>query len=173
MVDSRVGDQPEPGEWADTAEGACQVMETRRAPPSVSMIVPVMFVFVAASTTTSPMSSAAAMGLTGSAWAAWVTRPTYSSTATRADLYVSVSDEGSYAADLRAFLTDSFALRRNPQVVDVLCALMAQAQINAEFGERFRASFLQHRRGFSFATRIEQNDQGDARKVPSGKRSVP
>jgi hypothetical protein len=34
-------------------------MGTRRAPPSVSMIVPVMFVFVAASTTTSPMSSQA------------------------------------------------------------------------------------------------------------------
>jgi AcrR family transcriptional regulator len=66
--------------------------------------------------------------------------------ATKADLYVPVSDEGSYAADLHAFLTDSFALGRNPQVVDVLCALMAEAQINAQFGERFRASFLQHRR---------------------------
>jgi AcrR family transcriptional regulator len=64
----------------------------------------------------------------------------------KADLYIPVPDEGSYAADLRVFLTSSFALGRNPQVVDVLCALMAEAQVNAEFGERFRASFLQRRR---------------------------
>jgi AcrR family transcriptional regulator len=66
--------------------------------------------------------------------------------ATKADLYVPVSDEGSYTADLSAFLTASFALGRNPQVAEVLCALMAEAQINPEFGKRFRASFLQNRR---------------------------
>jgi AcrR family transcriptional regulator len=66
--------------------------------------------------------------------------------ATKADLYVPVSDNGGYTADLHAFLTDTFALARNPKVVDVLCALMAEAQINAGFGERFRTSFLQRRR---------------------------
>src|SRR3954462_5406533 len=54
--------------------------------------------------------------------------------ATKADLYISVADEGGYAADLRTFLTDSFALARNPQIADVLRALMAESQINAQFG---------------------------------------
>ena len=66
--------------------------------------------------------------------------------ATKADLHVPVPDEGSYAADLRVFLTASFVLGRKRQVVDSLRALMAHAQIDAEFGERFRASFLQRRR---------------------------
>jgi AcrR family transcriptional regulator len=66
--------------------------------------------------------------------------------ATKADVHVPIPDEGSYAADLRAFLAASFALGRTQQVLDVLRALMAEAQINAEFGERFRASFLQRRR---------------------------
>jgi len=66
--------------------------------------------------------------------------------ATKADLHVPVPDEGSYAADLRVFLTASFALGRKQQVVDALRALMAHAQIDAEFGQRFRASFLQRRR---------------------------
>ena len=66
--------------------------------------------------------------------------------ATKADLHVPVPDEASYAADLRAFLIASFALGRKRQVVDTLRALMAHAQIDAEFGQRFRASFLQRRR---------------------------
>jgi AcrR family transcriptional regulator len=66
--------------------------------------------------------------------------------ATKADLHVPVPDEGSYAADLRVFLTASFALGRKREVVDALRALMAHAQIDAEFGRRFRASFLQRRR---------------------------
>jgi AcrR family transcriptional regulator len=66
--------------------------------------------------------------------------------AAKADLYVPVPDEGSYPADLRAFLTASFALGRQGQVIDVLRALMAEAQVNPEFGERFRVGFLQRRR---------------------------
>lgn len=65
---------------------------------------------------------------------------------TKADLFVPVPDEGGYAADLRVFLTASFALGGKRQVVDALRALMAQAQIDAEFGQRFRDSFLQRRR---------------------------
>src|SRR5207253_2890357 len=38
------------------------------------------------------------------------------------------------------------ALGSNRQVVAALRALMAHAQIDAEFGDRFRASFLQRRR---------------------------
>ncbi|WP_281902496.1 TetR/AcrR family transcriptional regulator [Phytohabitans aurantiacus] len=66
--------------------------------------------------------------------------------AAKADLHVPIPDEGSYPGDLRAFLTASFMLGRNRHVIEVLRALMAEAQINAEFGERFRASFLQRRR---------------------------
>jgi AcrR family transcriptional regulator len=66
--------------------------------------------------------------------------------ADRAALDVMVSDQGSYRADLHAFLMASFALGRQPQVPGILCALMARAQIDEEFGQRFRVSFLQHRR---------------------------
>ncbi|RMI32906.1 TetR/AcrR family transcriptional regulator [Nocardia stercoris] len=66
--------------------------------------------------------------------------------ATKAELYVPVDDHGSYAADLRAFLRASIALGRNETVVAALRALMAQAQVDADFGARFRADFLQRRR---------------------------
>jgi AcrR family transcriptional regulator len=66
--------------------------------------------------------------------------------ATKADLYIPVPDEGNYRDDLQAFLTATFELGSRNQVVDVLRALMAEAQIDPEFGERFRESFLQHRR---------------------------
>lgn len=66
--------------------------------------------------------------------------------ADRAALDVVVPDQGSYRADLQAFLIASFALSRLPHVPDILRALMARAQIDEEFGQRFRASFLQHRR---------------------------
>ncbi|WP_433367246.1 TetR-like C-terminal domain-containing protein [Actinoplanes sp. CA-142083] len=49
-------------------------------------------------------------------------------------------------ADLRAFLAASFAPGSKPQVIEVLRALMAEAQINPAFGERFRDGFLRRRR---------------------------
>lgn len=66
--------------------------------------------------------------------------------ATKADLHVPIPDTGSYAEDLRAFLVASFRLGRDRRVVDVLRALMAHAQVDAAFGDRFRASFLYRRR---------------------------
>lgn len=66
--------------------------------------------------------------------------------ATKADLQVPIPDEGSYAADLRAFLLASFALGNQYQLVGILRALMAQAQIDPEFWQRFRDTFLQRRR---------------------------
>ena len=66
--------------------------------------------------------------------------------AAKADLHVPIPDEGSYRADLRAFLTASFALGRQSQLTDVLRALMARAQIDDAFGQRFRTAFLQRRR---------------------------
>jgi AcrR family transcriptional regulator len=88
--------------------------------------------------------------------------------ATKADLHVPVPDEGSYAADLRAFLTASFALGRKQQVVDTLRALMAHAQIDAEFGQRFRTSFLQRRRDALGVILDRARARGD---LPPGLRS--
>ncbi|MEJ3744449.1 TetR/AcrR family transcriptional regulator [Actinomycetes bacterium KLBMP 9797] len=66
--------------------------------------------------------------------------------AAKADLGIPLADGGSYAADLRAFLAGSFALARDQRVADTLRALMVHAQIDAQFGERFRSDFLQRRR---------------------------
>jgi AcrR family transcriptional regulator len=66
--------------------------------------------------------------------------------ATKADLHIPVTDQGAYASDLRAFLTASFRLAAEPVLLDVLRALMAHAQIDPAFGDRFRESFLHRRR---------------------------
>jgi AcrR family transcriptional regulator len=66
--------------------------------------------------------------------------------ATKARLHIPVPDEGGYEADLRRFLGDTFELGSRPQVIDLLRALMAEAQINENFGERFREEFLRRRR---------------------------
>jgi AcrR family transcriptional regulator len=66
--------------------------------------------------------------------------------ATKADLHIPIPDEGSYAADLRAFLLASFALGTQPTLIGILRALMAEAQIDPEFWQRFRDGFLQRRR---------------------------
>jgi AcrR family transcriptional regulator len=66
--------------------------------------------------------------------------------ADRAAFDVVVPDQGSYRADLQEFLITSFALGRRSHVPGILRALMARAQIDEEFGQRFRASFLQRRR---------------------------
>lgn len=83
----------------------------------------------------------------------------------KAVLYVPVADRGSYEADLRAFLEASFALARQPQVTGILRALMAEAQVDEEFGERFREAFLRRRRDAlaSIVTRARQ--RGD---LPAG-----
>jgi AcrR family transcriptional regulator len=65
--------------------------------------------------------------------------------ATKADLFVSVADQGTYATDLRAFLTTSFALGRRPEITSTLRVLMAQAQIEPGFRERIMP-FLEGRR---------------------------
>jgi hypothetical protein len=57
-----------------------------------------------------------------------------------------VPDTGDYPADLRAFLSATFEMGRDPRVVDVLRALMAHAQLDNAFHARFRASFLLRRR---------------------------
>lgn len=57
-----------------------------------------------------------------------------------------VNDQGSYRNDLRAFLQASYALGNKPRFAGLLRALMAEAQLDPEFGSRFRAAFLERRR---------------------------
>jgi AcrR family transcriptional regulator len=64
----------------------------------------------------------------------------------KAELQVPVSDHGGYRADLRAFLQASYALGNKPRFAGLLRALMAEAQLDPEFGARFRAAFLERRR---------------------------
>jgi AcrR family transcriptional regulator len=66
--------------------------------------------------------------------------------ADEADLEISVADQGSYRADLRAFLADTFRLAEAPNVRRILQTLMAEAQLDPGFGARFRAAFLARRR---------------------------
>ncbi|MBE1502329.1 AcrR family transcriptional regulator [Amycolatopsis lexingtonensis] len=66
--------------------------------------------------------------------------------ATKADLQIPIPDEGSFRADLGRFLGSTFELGEKSQVADTLCALMAQAQLDPEFGQRFRDDFLYRRR---------------------------
>jgi AcrR family transcriptional regulator len=66
--------------------------------------------------------------------------------ATKADLQVPIPDEGTFRADLAGFLGSTFELGEKSQVADTLRALMAQAQIDPEFGKRFREDFLFRRR---------------------------
>jgi AcrR family transcriptional regulator len=87
--------------------------------------------------------------------------------ATTADVQVPLSDQGSFAADLRSFLESSFALGRQPQVLGLLCALMAQAQTDERFGDRFRAAFLYRRRDALSVVLARAADRGD---VPHGLR---
>lgn len=66
--------------------------------------------------------------------------------AVEADLHVPITDHGSYRADLRAFLKASYSLGNERPLADLLRALMADAQLNREFGARFRTAFLERRR---------------------------
>jgi len=66
--------------------------------------------------------------------------------ATKADLYVPIPDEGTFRADLAHFLGSTFELGEKAQVADTLRALMAQTQLDPEFGKRFREDFLNRRR---------------------------
>jgi AcrR family transcriptional regulator len=86
--------------------------------------------------------------------------------ATKADLHVPVTDQGSYAADLRAFLTASYALVNRRELADVLRALMAESQIDPDFAERFRELFLQRRRDALGVILDRARCRGDLPDVP-------
>jgi AcrR family transcriptional regulator len=86
--------------------------------------------------------------------------------AAKADLHVPVSDHGSYAADLRAFLTASYAVAGKQPLADLLRALMAQAQIDPEFGQRFRTAFLERRRDALAVITDRARERGDLPPSP-------
>jgi AcrR family transcriptional regulator len=75
--------------------------------------------------------------------------------ARKADVHIALPDDGSWAADLRHLLDDSFALARTPQLGELLRALMVEAQLDPAFGARFRADFLERRRA-ALATLVER-----------------
>jgi AcrR family transcriptional regulator len=93
--------------------------------------------------------------------------------ASRAALDVTVADHGSYAADLRAFLTDTFRLGREAWIAETLRALMAQAQLDPAFGERFRASFTGARRDALHAVVDRAAARGDLPPRPASPGTVP
>jgi AcrR family transcriptional regulator len=81
--------------------------------------------------------------------------------AAKAELHVPVTDHGSYRADLRAFLEASYRLANHQQLADLLRALMAEAQINPEFGNRFRSAFLERRRDALAIITARARERGD------------
>jgi AcrR family transcriptional regulator len=87
--------------------------------------------------------------------------------AAKADLSVPVTDHGSYRADLRAFLKASYRMAGEPRLAGVLRALMAEAQIDPEFGERFRAAFLERRRAALAVITDRARERGDLPERPS------
>lgn len=87
--------------------------------------------------------------------------------AVKADLYITNADHGSYTDDVRAFLEDTFQLSRQQRVVDILRVLMAEAQINEEFGELFRSAFLQRRRDALQVVLDRARNRGDLPPRPA------
>jgi AcrR family transcriptional regulator len=81
--------------------------------------------------------------------------------ARKADVHIPLPDEGSWAGDLRRMLDDSFALARTPQLGELLRALMVEAQLDPEFGARFRLEFLERRRAALAALVERARRRGD------------
>jgi len=85
--------------------------------------------------------------------------------ATKANLQIPVPDAGSFRTDLAEFLSSTFELGGKSPVADTLRALMAQAQIDPEFGKRFREDFLFRRRD-ALATLVDRaHERGE---LPAG-----
>ncbi|GAA5200191.1 TetR/AcrR family transcriptional regulator [Rugosimonospora acidiphila] len=86
---------------------------------------------------------------------------------TKAELHIPIPDKGSYADDLRAFLTASFALGRDRRIMDIQRALMAHAQLDEDFGRRLRTEALQRRRDALAVIQGRARDRGDLPPSPS------
>lgn len=81
--------------------------------------------------------------------------------ALKADLRISIADQGSFEADLGVFLRDSAVLLAHPGVVPVLRSLMSEAQRDPDFRRRFQEGFL-HKRRAAMATLVARAaERGD------------
>jgi AcrR family transcriptional regulator len=87
--------------------------------------------------------------------------------AVKADIQIPTDDRGSYEADLRAFLEASYRVGNRPEYTALLRALMAEAQINTDFGRRFRESFLERRRSALAVITDRARKRGDLPERPS------
>ncbi len=87
--------------------------------------------------------------------------------AVKAEVQIPTNDHGSYAADLRAFLEASYRVGNRPEYTALLRALMAEAQINSDFGRRFRESFLERRRSALGVITDRARKRGDLPERPS------
>ncbi|MFI6347160.1 TetR/AcrR family transcriptional regulator [Streptomyces sp. NPDC050560] len=87
--------------------------------------------------------------------------------AVKAEMVIDHSDHGDYEADLRAFLGDTFRLGGRADLAAILRALMAEAQIDAEFGEIFRGDFLSRRRAALCAVLDRARERGDLPGTPT------
>jgi AcrR family transcriptional regulator len=87
--------------------------------------------------------------------------------AVKADVQIPTDDRGSYEADLRAFLEASYRVGNRPEYTALLQALMAEAQINIDFGQRFRESFLERRRSALAVITDRARERGDLPELPS------
>lgn len=86
--------------------------------------------------------------------------------AAKVEMHVPVTDHGSYRADLRAFLEASYAMGNHAQFAGLLRALMAEAQLDPDFGMRFRAAFLERRREALAVITGRARDRGDLPDCP-------
>lgn len=87
--------------------------------------------------------------------------------AAKAELHVPVTDHGSYREDLRAFLEASYEMANHSQLAGLLRALMAEAQISADFGDRFRVAFLERRRESLAVITDRARARGDLPEQPA------
>jgi AcrR family transcriptional regulator len=87
--------------------------------------------------------------------------------AANAELHIPVTDHGSYRADLRAFLSASYDMGAEPRLVALLRELMAEAQLNPAFGDRFRAGFLERRRDAFAVVTDRAAKRGDLPEHPN------
>ena len=77
---------------------------------------------------------------------------------------IPMPDTGSLREDLLAFLNATFAAGRRPGTVPVLRALMAEAQLDPDFGAAFDEKFLRRRREALAA--VLRRHPGELRDVP-------
>jgi AcrR family transcriptional regulator len=64
----------------------------------------------------------------------------------KVELNIPIPDNGTLKADLTEFLATSLRVARMPHVPELLRALAAEAQLDAEFAHRFRDTFIENRR---------------------------